>query len=957
MRRAFPVAAVGLIGACTALAQDRAVIEEVIVTAQRVEENLQNVPIAASAFNETLIEDRQIVGLADLQLNVPNLSFRDDPFGRGRFIIRGVGRVAGGNTVEDGVAVYVDGVPIPAESNFELVDMERLEVMRGPQGTLFGRNATGGAINLITKKPSPDALEGFFEIEYGDDDHRRAKGAVNIPVSDRFALRAAGMALKRDGFTKNLATDQVQGIDEDMDGRNLWSSRITAKWWITDAWSFSVMHNHYDEDDDRLLAHAMVCEQNPLPAIGCVPGGRGFDPSHPYAGFEGFVAADLGVLDPGARDVSTGLLVDVLRPEVDFRQQHTDFNPIYTRNEDVITGSLEWVGERFSFELSGGFYDQKLLFQHDDRFDVGWSFRDTPAVPSGLWPTSSQPFGIGGLLTSGQCNVNDGTAGVLGGCVWPADQTRNFTYNSQQLDYQQTSVETRLHSRFEGPLNFVLGGNYLTNDRSSEFSRFSNVFDQLTLVGSPLVGFPFPVMPGFLNVYTKNYDFETYSAFGELYWQATDTMKFTAGLRYNNDAKSVESTRQVFVQNVDVTAGSDQPEYIRLQLLSWFFGVPPTAEQLALTDLYGATEPILSATDPLGRLRAFQLVPLAQGFNELRDLAGVPAKKTWDGISARFGISWTPTSEQLFYAFYSRGYKPGNFEVQGRAGSEEETVDTIELGAKLMMDEGRIRANLALFWNDYEGLQLPALTPELDQSIRDLDAESWGAELELEWHPAFAPGAQLHFAYSWLHSEVDSALVVDDTDLARGNPEYVVLRDQATAFVARRDQVLPLVDQAVALGFASRAPNTVYPDGIPSLFSLGFLNAFGVDTSVAGLPFDLKGNEIPSAPEHTLNLGLAYSWYLNAGAVHARYDYYWQGRSYARVHNSLADRIDPWHQHDVSLGYEVASGRWSVKAWVRNLTDEDNVNNIDTLGTAGGRPYTINDPRMFGATLRVNFGI
>ena len=286
-------------------AAEHQVIEEIIVTAQRVEENLQKVPVAASAFTDTLIEDRQIVGLADLQLNVPNLSYRDDPFARGRFVIRGVGRLAGGGTTEDGVAVHVDGIPIPGEANFDLFDMERLEVMRGPQGTLFGRNATGGAINLITRKPDPESLDGYLVGEYGDFDHRRLRGAVNLPIGDQLAIRVAGMGLKRDGFTENLAGGQVAGIDDDMDGRDLWSSRISATWWISDSWSLSVMHNHYEEDDDRLLVHALVCEQSPLPANTCVPGGEGFDPPHPSAQLDGFSAVFLGALDPGARNEST----------------------------------------------------------------------------------------------------------------------------------------------------------------------------------------------------------------------------------------------------------------------------------------------------------------------------------------------------------------------------------------------------------------------------------------------------------------------------------------------------------------------------------------------------------------------------------------------------------------------------------------------------------------------------
>jgi outer membrane receptor protein involved in Fe transport len=956
----MPVVATLFLWSSVLLAQEKPLIEEIMVTAQRVEESLQRVPVAASAFTDTMIDDRQIVGLADLQLNVPNLSFRDNTFGRGRYIIRGVGRNTEEGTAEEGVAVYINGIPVPAESNFDFIDMERIEVMRGPQGTLYGRNATGGAINMVTKKPITEAVEGFFELEYGDYEHRRLRGAVNLPISDRLAFRAAGMDLKRDGFTENLAGGQVEGVDDDMDGRDLWTSRITAKWWITDELTLTLLHSHFEEDDDRLRTHALVCKQNPYPTLGCIPGEAAFEPPHPHAFLDGVIAADLAVREPGARDASTGLSFDFPRPDVDLRHQHTDFEPIYERNEDFVALSLDWKGDRYSFSLSGGHYDQKFLYRYDDRFDVGWTFPETPAVPSGLWPTASQPFGIGGLFTSTQCNINDGTGGLAGGCVWPADQTRHFTYNSQQDRTEQTTVEARIHTRWDGPINFVVGGNYLTSDRALDFQRFNNVESQLSLVGSPLIGFPFPFTPGFFDVYFKDYDFESYSAFGEVYWQATETLKVTAGLRYNNDAKSTESTRNGSFQGVDVTAGSDEPEYIRTGLLNWFFSGQPQPGNIALTDLYGATEAILSATDPSERLRAFQIVPVAAGFNELRNLSGVPSEKTWEDFSARFGVSWTPTADRMFYAFYSRGYKPGNFGVLGQDGSEEETVNTIELGTKMRLADGHLQANLALFWNDYAGLQLDALSPNQDQLVRDLDAESWGAEVELEWRPSFLPNAQLHVAYSWLHSEVASALAVDELDMTLGNPDYVLLLDYFSGpFIARREEVLPLVEQAADLGFANPAPNTVYPDGIPALFSSGFLNAFGVDTSFDGLTFDLKGNEIPSAPEHTLSIGASYSWHLGAGSIRASWDYYWQDDSFSRVNNFALDRIDAWHHHNASLAFESASGRWAIKGWARNLTNEDNVNHhVITRGAiVGARNYTINDPRLFGVTLRVNFGI
>ena len=116
MHGASSLAAIVLVCSTSALAQDRTVIEEVIVTAQRVEENLQKVLIAASAFTDTMMEDRQIVGLADLQLRVPSLNYADQAFGRGRFNIRGIGRQNDQPGGEAGVSVHLNSIPVPSET-------------------------------------------------------------------------------------------------------------------------------------------------------------------------------------------------------------------------------------------------------------------------------------------------------------------------------------------------------------------------------------------------------------------------------------------------------------------------------------------------------------------------------------------------------------------------------------------------------------------------------------------------------------------------------------------------------------------------------------------------------------------------------------------------------------------------------------------------------------------------
>ena len=137
---------------------------------------------------------------------------------------------------------HVNEIAVATNLNsIEFFDLERIEILRGPQGTLFGRNATGGALNVVTKMPSFDQFDGFADIEAGSFSHSRFKGAFNLPLASNIAVRVSGFRLKRDGYIENLAYGQtnsagqtIPGIDEDIDGRNIWASRATLAWDISD---------------------------------------------------------------------------------------------------------------------------------------------------------------------------------------------------------------------------------------------------------------------------------------------------------------------------------------------------------------------------------------------------------------------------------------------------------------------------------------------------------------------------------------------------------------------------------------------------------------------------------------------------------------------------------------------------------------------------------------------------
>src|SRR5580765_2985324 len=176
-------------------------VEEITVTAQRTEENIQDVPIAVTAFTGAMLADKQIINTSDLQLNTPNMSFTADNFGGSNVSIRGVGALVIAASGTAGVSFHINEIAMPTNlPAVEFYDMERVEVLRGPQGTLYGRNATGGVIDMVTAKPNTDGVAGDVDVEYGSYNDQRYKGALNIPLGDSFAIRAAGMKLKRDGY-------------------------------------------------------------------------------------------------------------------------------------------------------------------------------------------------------------------------------------------------------------------------------------------------------------------------------------------------------------------------------------------------------------------------------------------------------------------------------------------------------------------------------------------------------------------------------------------------------------------------------------------------------------------------------------------------------------------------------------------------------------------------------------
>lgn len=208
--------AAGAMTLSTAVAQQAPgtgpVLQEIVVSAQRTQESLQDVPISVTALGEADLERRQISSTLDLISQVPNLVGSNN-VGLGSatsFFLRGVGQDESISTSDPAVGTYIDGVYIARQinNNTYLYDIERMEVLRGPQGTLYGRNTSGGAVRVITKRPEDDS-KGYIDLSYGDYDRYNVKAMLNVPFTDSLSFRLNAFVLGQDeGFIKDLTTGE-----------------------------------------------------------------------------------------------------------------------------------------------------------------------------------------------------------------------------------------------------------------------------------------------------------------------------------------------------------------------------------------------------------------------------------------------------------------------------------------------------------------------------------------------------------------------------------------------------------------------------------------------------------------------------------------------------------------------------------------------------------------------------
>jgi iron complex outermembrane receptor protein len=219
------------------------VLEEVIVVATKRAESLQDIAVTVTAFGEDTISEANIRDAADVAVLTPSLNINANisPFSS-RVTIRGIG-TAGSTFLEPSVGTFVDGVYLNRTglAVSDLVDIERIEVLQGPQGTLYGKNTNAGAIVITTKAPNVEENEAHLEVSAGNYSMRRLTGSISGPLSESFAYRLAGNYHKRDGYLENIAGDDLNDADD-------WNLIGKLLWEPTDTLSILLKASHVERD-------------------------------------------------------------------------------------------------------------------------------------------------------------------------------------------------------------------------------------------------------------------------------------------------------------------------------------------------------------------------------------------------------------------------------------------------------------------------------------------------------------------------------------------------------------------------------------------------------------------------------------------------------------------------------------------------------------------------------------
>ena len=871
-------------------------IEEVVVTATKKEESIQDLAISVEAFSASDIDNNMVEDFSDLAEAVPGLII-DKAIGSGAsYSMRGVGSYGVGAAVVGSLVVNMNGHEYGSSALAEVGfhDLERIEVLKGPQGTLSGRNAVQGLVNIVSARPTSE-WSGSFDVAAGNYNSTRSNLMLNMPFSDRVGARLSYSMFERDGTIENIHTGN------DIDGRDAYGIRLSVDFDISETTKLEFTHDRSETEDNRQNIGIIVCA--PHPVFGCSPFERGTfgqsaDTRGSTAAIFNFIAGLNSTADSNSYEGINALgsleKVNINRDP----EHHQIFEFTMLELSHDISDELQLV-------VKGTYSTRDYYHMGDNDYNV--AVNPFPGLFPPGHPAAAIPMqwtGCFGGDDYGFCETID------------ADRTYEFA----KVESETRQLEATLISNLDGPINFVAGlyhYDFTTNNRYQVQTASWNLISDgalhpynvplfggaLTGSGSTdffvpwaLSGFNAALLPVLLNGYTAptpiqgfiNEDHvrqKSFALLGEVYIDLSEDTMATVGVRYNDDTvkDSVASCLTFF----------SCPRYPLSQKQSGEYGFHPT--QVVETD---------------------------------------------DAIGYKLAIQHNLADNQMVYASYTTATKAGGNNPNSTGTPDpydQEETGVFEIGTKSILLDGAMLFNAAYFQNTTDGMLISSIVNAGSRNV-NTDAEINGFEGNL----LFFINETTSIDMTWL--KVDSEI----TELSLINPVNIL---NATSGLGNRVNLDPLG----ALALTTTDKGNVFKSA-GYMCTVPFNPLGGVDCPEAGLgtPVDVSGNKLPQSPELSYSVGLNKDFATTNGMVTSRLAFRFMGEREGTVYNEDQTRIPEHKYWDASVTYRPNNGDWFFKLEAKNLNDDKYVGSwYLASGLQGGAKFaTITDPR----TWSIGFG-
>ena len=944
--------------------------EEITVTAQRsgAAQSVQKIPIAVTAIGTKELEARAIDSFKDLQFSVPSVTYSNGNFGGNNFQIRGIGISAVATSADSGVSIHTNDVynfGTAGLATSEYFDLERIEVLRGPQSTLYGRNATGGVVNVITKKADPSAMYFHADATYGEYNTAKGNLMANVPlIENELALRVALNYARNDGYVENLYTGN------NINSQNVKQARVSLRWEPTEKTTIDLIGSYSFEKDSHMRYPKQLCHRDPTGVMGCLPDKLAYEPVNSFATFGTLISSQqtlgpsfglFNVLTPGT--AGGNALSPVPRDNL---QVYTDYEPTFVGDGEFYMGSLEqeltsWLTAtvlvNHSYGTSNSTSHYNNLVGDDTSARLAQIAAILPFVPGGqayLDTFFTRPDGTLGLPVS----IPE-TGGITAG----PEEGKTVRYADRVLGTdqiggtgEQDTAEIRFTSDFDGPFNFLLAGFYIKATSDATYYVNANTLDYAGAVLGLLTaylpagatGTPLVLSPTQFRSNTRLNELESRAVFGELYYDVTDDLKITAGLRWTEDQKRVVAQTTLF-------------NYV----------APLGTTEADIDDfLTGA---------------GFDADPSIPGAQTVQD-----QRAKFSQVTGRVVVEWTPdlsfTDETLIYGSYARGYKSGGINPPVSAGLaavpttfKPEQIDAFEIGFKNRLMDNKLQLNFTGYYYDYIGYQISDIISRTAVNS-NIDATIWGLEGEFTYRPD--DNWQFSLVATHTNTEIGEASIVDQRNPTAGIPNAVMVKDLGNGsncvilmsaaaggltpgqagvpgfFVPPNGGAQALAQYGVPnVNFGSCASPLLNPAS--PLFNPGLASQYSYAPDGSGIRVNIKGNELPQQPDNTIAFGVQYTAEVSSGyELVLRGDYYWQGEMWTRIINSdPVDKIKSWDVLNLSVQLNALDQGWYAKVFATNVLDSRELTNSYLTDASSGlfTNIFVQDPRVIGVTVGIDF--